>query len=109
MDLVYIETSIVSHATAWPSTDPATAVLQDQARRWMDEQRRSYEVVTSQLVIDEAVRGDADATSRRLAMLDRIPVLPANPDADNVADRLVAAIADTWFGKGGRRTSRRQR
>ena len=29
MDLVYIETSIVSHATAWPSSDPATAVLQD--------------------------------------------------------------------------------
>lgn len=38
MDVVYIETSIVSYATAWPSSDPATAVLQDQAKRWMDEQ-----------------------------------------------------------------------
>ena len=52
MDAVYIETSIVSHATAWPSPDPATAVLQDQAKRWMDEQRPLYETVTSQLVID---------------------------------------------------------
>jgi len=42
MDTVYIETSIVSHATAWPSPDPATAVLQDQAKRWMVEQRRLY-------------------------------------------------------------------
>ena len=55
MDAVYIETSIVSHATAWPSPDPATAVLQDQAKRWMDEQRLLYDIVTSQLVIDEAV------------------------------------------------------
>ena len=77
MDTVYIETSIISHATAWPSSNPATAVLQDQAQRWMDEQLQNYEV-------------DADAASRRLAMLDGIPVLPANPDADTVADRLVA-------------------
>ena len=90
MDTVYIETSIISHATAWPSSDPAIAVLQDQATRWMDEQRQNYDVVTSQVVIDEASRGDADAASRRLAMLDGIPVLPANPDADTVADRIVS-------------------
>ena len=90
MDAVYIETSIVSHATAWPSSDPATAVLQDQAKRWMDEQRPNYDVVTSQVVIDEASRGDPEAASRRLAMLDGIPVLPANPDANTVADRIVS-------------------
>ena len=82
MDAVYIETSIVSHATAWRSSDPATAVLQDQAKRWMDEQRPLYETVTSQLVIDEAGMGDSDAAARRLEMLDGIPILPANPDAD---------------------------
>ncbi|MCH8047754.1 MAG: PIN domain-containing protein [Planctomycetes bacterium] len=89
MDAVYIETSIVSHATAWRSSDPATAVLQDQAKRWMDEQRPLYETVTSQLVIDEAGMGDSDAAARRLEMLDGIPVLPANPDADTIADEIV--------------------
>ena len=89
MDTVYIETSIVSHATAWPSPVPATAVLQQQAKRWMDEQRSLYDVVTSQLVIDEASMGDPDAAARRLAMLDGIPVLAVNPDADNVADEIV--------------------
>jgi hypothetical protein len=89
MDTVYIETSIVSHATARPSPDPATAVLQDQAKRWMKEQRPLYDVVTSQLVIDEAAMGDADAAARRLQMLDGIAVLPANPDADIVADEIV--------------------
>ena len=89
MDTVYIETSIVSHATAWPSPDPATAVLQDQAKRWMDEQRPLYETVTSQLVIDEASMGDSDAAARRLEMLDGILVLPVNPDADTIADEIV--------------------
>jgi len=90
MDIVYIETSIFSHATARPSSDAATAVLQDQARRWMDEQRPLYEVVTSQLVIDEASVGDPDAASRRLAMLDPLVVIPANPDADAVAAAIIA-------------------
>ena len=90
MDIVYIETSIISHATARPSSDPATAVLQDQARRWMVEQRPLYEIVTSQLVIDEASLGDPDAAKRRLEMLDGIPILPANPDADSVADEIIS-------------------
>jgi predicted nucleic acid-binding protein len=90
MDIVYIETSVISHATARASSDPNTAVLQDQANRWMDEQRKLYDVVTSQLVIDEASAGNPDAASRRLALLDGIPVLPWNPDADDVADAIIA-------------------
>ena len=89
MDTVYIETSVVSHAAAWPSPDPATAVLQQQAKRWMGEQRPLYDLVTSQLVIDEAGMGDADAASRRLQMLEGILVLPVNPDAEIVADEII--------------------
>jgi hypothetical protein len=89
MDTVYIETSIVSHATAWPSLDPAISVLQDQASRWIKEQRPLYDLVTSQLVIDEAAMGDPDAAARRRQMLDGIPVLPANPDADTIANEIV--------------------
>ena len=90
MDIVYIETSIVSHAAAWPSPDPATAVLQDQARRWMAEQAPNYELVTSRIVLAEARRGDADAANRRLAILANIPILDENPDTGRVADELVS-------------------
>ena len=48
-----------------------------------------FEVVTSQLVIDEASLGDPDAARRRLAELDGIPVLPANPDVDSLADEII--------------------
>ena len=90
MDIVYIETSIVSHATARPSPDPATAALQIQAQRWLAEQRPQYDVVTSQLVIDEVSRGDPDAAERRLAMLEGISVISVNPDVDSVADQLIS-------------------
>ena len=90
MDIVYIETSIVSHATARPSSDPSTAVLQEQAKRWMAEQRSSYDLVTSQLVMIEAAGGDPDAASRRLAILGDIPILDENPDVDAVADELIS-------------------
>lgn len=90
MDIVYIETSIVSHATAWPSADAATAVLQNQAKRWMDEQAANYKLVTSQVVLAEAARGDPDAAARRLKMLADIPVLDDNPDVGTIVDALIA-------------------
>jgi hypothetical protein len=52
MDIIYIETSVFSHATARPSSDPTTLALQQQAKRWLTEQRPLYDVVTSQLVIN---------------------------------------------------------
>jgi pyruvate carboxylase len=55
----------------------------------MNEQRPLYEVVTSQVAIDEAGMGDPDAASRRLEMLRGIPVIPVNPDANVVADEIV--------------------
>ena len=90
MDTVYIETSVVSHATAWPSNAPATAVLQNQAKRWMVEQRPKFNVVTSRLVLDEAARGDSAAAQRRLALLADIPILDPNPDVEAVATEIVA-------------------
>ncbi len=90
MDTVYIETSIVSHATARPSSDPATAILQNQARRWMELQRPQFQVVTSRLVLDEAAIGDPDAAKRRLEMLADIPILDPNPDIEAVADEILA-------------------
>ncbi len=89
MDTVYLETSIISHATSKPTADREIAVLQDQAKRWMAEQAPLYSVVTSQLVIDEAGQGDPDAAARRLKLLEGLAVLPANPDVGTVASQIL--------------------
>ena len=90
MDSIYIETSIVSHATAWPTSDPNTALLQHQARDWWDKERSKFRVVTSQLVLDEAALGDPAAAAERLKMLDGIDLIPADPRIEPIADVLIA-------------------
>ena len=90
MDTVYIETSIISHATAWPSKIPAIAVLQDQSRRWLEIEAPKYRLVTSQFVIDEASQGDPDAAKRRLIALENVGLLLPDPEVEAIANRIVS-------------------
>ena len=89
MDKVYIETSIISHAMAWPSADPNITVLQTQAREWWSAERPKFELVTSQLVLDEAALGDPAAARDRLAALAGIPLVPTDARVEAVADELI--------------------
>jgi len=91
MDTVYIETSIVSHATAWPSSDIQIAALQHQARNWWANQRHKFELVTSQLVIDEASAGDPSAAAERLKLLDGLPTVPMDGDVRTLARAIISA------------------
>ena len=90
MDTVYIETSIVSHATAWPSRDIQTVALQQQARDWWSVERPKFELVTSQLALDEASRGDPTAAADRLKLLIGIPLLDIDSDAQALAGLLLS-------------------
>ena len=91
MDTVYIETSIISHATAWPSSDIQIAVIQKQARDWWTLERPKFDLVTSQLVITEASVGDVAAAADRLKLLDGLPLVPINNDAKRLAAALLSA------------------
>ena len=91
MDRIYIETSIVSYASAWPSREIETAALQQQARDWWRTERPKFDLVTSQLTLDEASAGDPSAAADRLKLLDGLPLLEINPDAEALAARLLAA------------------
>lgn len=90
METVYIETSVISHATAWPSKIPAIAVLQDQARRWLATEAPKYRLVTSQFVIDEASQGDPGAAKRRLAALENVGLLLPDPKVEGLANKIVS-------------------
>ena len=90
MATVYIETSVVSHAAARPHPDPVVRALQVQAREWWDTQRPRFELVTSQLVLDEASLGDAGAAADRLRLLAGIRLVSVDENARRIADTLVA-------------------
>lgn len=78
MAKIYIETSIVSYLTARPSNNLIAAAWQKETIDWWETQEGRFDPYISEVVIEEASRGDASAASRRLAALDGIKVLPLN-------------------------------
>ena len=91
MATVYIETSIVSHATARPSSDSNIAALQMQPRDWWRIERPKFDLVTSQLAITEASAGDPGAAADRLKLLADIPLVPITDEVRQIAAALVSA------------------
>ncbi len=90
MDTLYIDTSIVSYATAWPSKNLQVAAIQEQARDWWRIERPKFELITSQLTLNEAADGDAVAASERLKLLNGLPLMTVTRDAELLANRILA-------------------
>lgn len=90
---VYIETTVVSYLTAWPSRDVVIAGHQQVTHEWWDTRRASYELCVSQLVLDEAGAGDAQAVQERLLVLRPMLVLETTTEALLLAKELLQAGA----------------
>src|SRR5262252_1398197 len=90
---VYIETSIVSYPTARPSRDLLVAAHQQLTVTWWEQQRAHYDLFTSQVVLAEARAGDPDAAQRRVAVLERLPLLDVTDAAITLAAVLVSGQA----------------
>jgi predicted nucleic acid-binding protein len=87
---VYIETSIVSYLVARASRDARIAERQRQTREWWVDRRHEYTLVTSEIVVKEARRGDVVMASQRIAALAGSDVLDVGPAVTALADSLVA-------------------
>jgi hypothetical protein len=90
---VYIETSIVSYLTAWPTSDTLRQAHQDLTKRWWSEQRQNFVLFTSQFVLDEAADGDSAAAAERLGALAGIDLLALRPEVEPLARQLLDAGA----------------
>ena len=91
MASVYIETSIPGYLTSRSREDVIFQARQELTRIWWDARRVQYEIMVSQLVLDEAGAGDDEAAAERLELLDGIPLLDvADARIDPLADALLA-------------------
>lgn len=90
---VYIETSVISYLTARQSGDLIVAAWQKATVDWWETQRSRFAVYVSDVVIEEARRGDADAAARRLKALTGIPVLALTDGVVSLARELIKAGA----------------
>lgn len=87
---VYLETSIVSYLTAKPSRDLILAAHQEITREWWEVLRQDFDLFVSQLVVDEASKGDAAAAKKRLLAIEGLQLLPVTDTATRFANDLVA-------------------
>jgi predicted nucleic acid-binding protein len=91
MPRLYLETSVVSYLTARPSTNIITAAHQLITARWWLHRRARFELLVSELVLEEAARGDADAAAKRLETLEGIPLLGVTSAASDLAGSILRA------------------
>jgi hypothetical protein len=95
---VYLETTIASYLTARPSRDLVVAAHQELTLEWWNRNRGRFDLFVSDLVLQEARRGDPEAAARRIAELSGIPILEVNEEARELArqfirERLIPAEA----------------
>jgi hypothetical protein len=76
---IYLETTIPSYLTAFPSRDLTTAAFQQMTNAFW-QTRAKYDLFVSAAVIDEAGAGDTSAARLRLDVLRGIPLLGDDPE-----------------------------
>lgn len=91
MARVYLETSFVSYLVATRlSLDPVVAAHQQLTIEWWSRRRADFELVVSQLVVDEAQGGDPEVSANRLALLSTLPRLQVTDVAVELARAILA-------------------
>ena len=86
---IYVETTIVSYLTAWPSRDLVRAAHQQVTREWWAV-REGFELFLSQFVLDEAAAGDSAAAALRLEAVRDVALLDVTEDSVVLAGSLVS-------------------
>jgi hypothetical protein len=85
---VYLDTTIPSFLTAWPSRDAETARKQRVTHEWWNLYRWQFDVCSSRLVREEAESGDAIAAGLRVGILDDFREVGVEANAKELATKL---------------------
>lgn len=89
---VYIESTVVSYATARPSRDLIVAAHQQVTLDWWENILPLCEPFVSPVVIEEAARGDVDAAKLRLEKIAGFPVLEVTDEVRELAGLYFAQL-----------------
>ncbi|MCX6629267.1 MAG: type II toxin-antitoxin system VapC family toxin [Candidatus Solibacter sp.] len=86
---VYLETSFVRYVAGRLSEDLSTLQRQLSSQRWWEQERHNFDLVVSQTVYEECLRGNEQAVQGRSAILQETTLLPLTREILEVARRLV--------------------
>jgi len=89
---VYIETSVVSYLTARPSRDLIVAGHRQVTAEWWRTVLPEISAFVSELVLEEASKGDEQAAAQRLERIADMPVLEVVDEIDGLAKEYADAL-----------------
>ena len=90
---VYVETTVVSDATALPTNDLTLAGRQMATREWWNSASAHFDLFSSTVVSQEIQRGDPEAARRRMDAVRGLPELVADQRAVALAMELIRGKA----------------
>ncbi|MBI2424713.1 MAG: type II toxin-antitoxin system VapC family toxin [Candidatus Hydrogenedentes bacterium] len=89
---LYLETTVPSYYTSRPSADIVLAGHQQITREWWLFRSSGYGIFVSELVWQEASRGDGEASVKRCEAIAAFPVLRTNPLALDLAGEYLKTL-----------------
>ena len=89
METVFIETTIPSYYVARRARDIVQAARQELTIEWWDNHRSRYELLSSKIVMNELARGEKKMATKRLELLENIPLLVISDSVIKIAEELL--------------------
>lgn len=86
---VYLETTIPSFLTARSSNNLILAGEQELTRQWWDSRRDFFTLYVSELVIEEARKGNAEASRKRTEAIAGVSVLEIDEETILLTEKLM--------------------
>src|SRR4051812_37240795 len=87
---VYLETSVISYLVGWLNQRSIlVAHNQEFTREWWSLRRSEYELFSSAVAVNEAMRGEAPLAKERLTFLGETTLLDVTDAATNLAVELL--------------------
>jgi len=93
MATVYVETTVIGTIAARDHRDPVIFARQTVSRDWHATAAARYELRVSDLVVAECSAGDPSAATERLAIIEGLPLLAPNAEAESLTSALLAGDA----------------
>lgn len=85
---IYLETSVISYLTAKPSKTIIGAAHQQITAAWWDK-RSEYQLFVSESVLKECAAGNPVAASKRLEIVEKLPLLLITEESFQIAQSLL--------------------
>jgi predicted nucleic acid-binding protein len=89
-ETVYIETSILGYLTARSTKNLILAANIEVTKEWWESRSSAFTLYVSQVVLDEAARGDAEIALKRLEIVTGLPLVDLNQSVLSLAAQLLS-------------------